>query len=83
MPADDALPKTPHAEKLGTILWRTLDRLEQRISDEAIEPSDALEIIRLVQELAGAVPGGRVRLDALLRHSSLSRIQPRTHGRSA
>jgi len=83
MRADDPFPKTPHAERLGTILWRTLDRLEQRISDEAITPGDARELIRLLQELAGAVPGGRVRLDSLLRQSSLSRIQPRTQGRSA
>ena len=83
MHPDDPSSKFSHAEKLGTILWRTLDRLEQKISDQAIEPEHAREIIHLVQELAGAVPGGDVRVASLLRQAGLSRIQPRTHGRSA
>jgi len=50
---DEIFERACHEEKLGTLLWRTLNRLEQSLSDRTIDPARAREVIDLVSELAG------------------------------
>lgn len=73
--------RSQHERHLGTVLWRTLDRLERSIADRQIEPGRAREIIGLVAELARCLPSPSAteRLDQLRE----SRIHPRTQGSNA
>lgn len=77
----DLLDLGQHERRLGTALWRTLDRLEHSIADRQIDSERAREIINLVAELAGSLssPTAGERVDQLRE----SRIQPRTQGSSA
>lgn len=71
-----------HEDKLGALLWRTLDRLERSLADRRIEPAQAREVIAVVSELTDALPAPGRQVGKRLRHSARPRswTQPRTHG---
>lgn len=82
MKKDENREAAGHDDKLGTILWQTLDRIERSIADEQIDITEARQVIDLVTELTQALPTGsaaRARLDQV----RSSWIQPRTHGSRA
>lgn len=71
-----------HDDKLGAILWRTLDRIERSVLERQIDVAEARQVIELVTELTQALPSSSSTRSRLHQLRS-SWIQPRTHGNNA